>query len=262
MNNNIKPMLIINMGFSFIIAAMHKLSFVVICALVIGCNQSSNNAIRLAVAANAYLAIDSLVSTYDGQLPIEITISSSGKLTTQIIQGAPFDLLISADELYPQAIVDAGLSYSPPSVFAEGFIILMGANRNDISIDNIAQLKRIAIANPRLAPYGKASLQFLKNAQINGPEYVFGESINQVNQYIISGNVPLGITAKSTIRIPEADGLSWVEVDKNLYDPIKQSCVIIDREQPYMQEIVEFYQFLQSKQAQEVLNYYGYKTPQ
>jgi molybdate transport system substrate-binding protein len=147
-------------------------------------------------------------------------VSSSGKLTAQIRSGAPFEVFLSADTKYPDELHKAGFAAQAPKVYAYGSLVLWSREKRDLP-QNLRfltgpQIARIAVANPKLAPYGEAAVQALTYYKLYPKvekKLVFGESIAQVNQYVLSGAAPVGFTAKSVVLDPaaraKAPGWKW-----------------------------------------------------
>jgi molybdate transport system substrate-binding protein len=162
--------------------------------------------VRVAVAANAQFVMEELEAVFEKQtgIQLETIINSSGKITTQIQQGAPFDLFLSADMHYPDVLFKEGLTTAAPKIYAYGALVVwaIGATKptKDLSFLPQPSIKKIALANPKLAPYGVAAQEALKHYRLfdkTQEKWVMGESISQVNQYILSQAVEVGFTAKS-----------------------------------------------------------------
>jgi molybdate transport system substrate-binding protein len=228
--------------------------------------------IIVAVAANAQFAMQDLEKAYEQKsgLPIKTVISSSGKLTAQIQNGAPFDVFLSADMKYPNTLYAAGFTAAKPRVYAYGSLVLWTMKEVDLSrgikILEDAKTRKIAVANPQTAPYGAEAIKVLKHCQIYEsvmPKLVYGESIAQVNQYIFSQAAEVGITAMSVVLSPEMRGKGkWIEIDSAAYSPIAQGAVILKHgSQNHPQASQAFYGFLFSEAARKILKSYGYLLP-
>jgi molybdate transport system substrate-binding protein len=234
--------------------------------------QSQTRKIRVAVAANAQFVARLLKEAYEKEVPateVELIIGSSGKLATQIKQGAPFDVFLSADNSYPAALHQAGLTQEQPRVYAFGTLIIWTTKNLDLSkgigLVADARVKKIAIANAQLAPYGQAALQALSHYKLNKaakPKLVYAESIAQVNQYVLSGAADLGFTSKSVVLEPNMKGKGkWIPVAATAYPRIAQSAVLLKsaRNRNYTQA-QRFYNFLYSSKAKAIFKKYGYAT--
>ena len=240
-----------------------------------GCGGSSSRQERpllLATAANVQYAMEDLRLAFEAEtgIPCELVISSSGKLTAQIIQGAPYDLLVSANMLYPQTLVERGMAADTPRVYALGALVLWTLKEMDLDA-GLAFLRRpgggkIALPNPQNAPYGAEAIHALEHYDLleeAADRLVYGESIAQANQYIMSRACEVGFTAKSTVLSPRfRDTGRWVEVNAEAYQPIRQGVVITTYGARYhSSQSRRFLQFLFSEEAQAVLERYGYRIP-
>lgn len=227
--------------------------------------------LRIAVAANAQFVARTLAAEFKREtgLDAELVVGASGKFTTQIEQGAPFDVFLSADMKYPQELFEKGFTTGKPRVYAYGKLVIW--TLKNISIrDGLYSLTalhggKIAIANPELAPYGEAAIQALTRLKLLEkvqPNVVYGESIAQVNQYLLTGAADVALTAKSVVLDPGQAGKGkWAEVPGNLYTPIAQGVVIL-RPAAANPRAQRFYQFIFSKPAQEIFRKYGYQQAQ
>ncbi|RYF68358.1 MAG: molybdate ABC transporter substrate-binding protein, partial [Cytophagaceae bacterium] len=186
---------------------MKKLLFLLL--LWSSCLQAQS--LRVAVAANAQFVMESLGAAFQKQsgIKVESIVNSSGKLTTQIQQGAPYDLFLSADMEYPRTLYNQKLTTAAPVIYAYGSLVLWTLGTLPLSADlkvlRNPAVRHIAIANPETAPYGEAALSLLKYRKLLAPvqsRIVYGESISQVNQYVLSGAAEVGITAKSVVLDP------------------------------------------------------------
>jgi len=231
---------------------------------------ASAQQLHIAVAANAQFVAIKIKEAFKKETGMDavLTISSSGKLTAQIEQGAPFNVFLSADMKYPEELYSKGLTTGKPQVYAYGALVLWtikDINLNkDLSTLLNKDLKKIAIANPKLAPYGEAAVQALTRQDLLSKvqqKLVYGESIAQVNQYLLSGAADVAFTAKSVVLDSAVSGKGkWIEVDQKWYDPIAQGIVVIKQSDAgQMSAANKFYQFIFSKKAKDIFKKYGYK---
>ena len=153
----------------------------IILALMVLCSTVFAGQINVAVAANVSYAIDELVKEFNKTNPdtkIQVTLGSSGKFVTQIENGAPFDIFMSADMKFPQALFDKKLTKTTPVIYAQGALAMLSAKELDysrgINIVNDSSISKIAIANPKTAPYGAAAVEAIKNAKITSIENKIG----------------------------------------------------------------------------------------
>ena len=228
--------------------------------------------LTIAVAANVQFAFKDLQSVFTRETGIDIRtiIGSSGKITAQVRSGAPFDVFLSADMNYPQTLHKERLASSAPIVYAYGTLVLWTMSDLDLTpglkILTDPRVSRVAIANPKLAPYGRAALQALAHYQIADAvraKAVFGENVSQVNQYVYSQNVTAGFTAKSVVLSPIMRGEGhWVEVSQNSYQAIAQGVVILQHGTDNAEvDCKRFVNFLTSTAARTILAKYGYGLP-
>lgn len=226
--------------------------------------------LRVAVAANAQFVMEQLKTAYQKKTgtSIELIVNSSGKLTTQIQQGAPYDVFLSADMPYPETLHKAGLTVDAPVVYAYGSLVLWTAGdiplTADLTILSNSAVRHVAIANPATAPYGEAAVSYLTYKKLLNkiqPKLVYGESIAQVNQYILSGAAEVGFTAKSVVLDPSlAKKGHWVDLPQTGYFPIAQGVVILKRTSQG-KAAQQFVQFLRSPAARRILQQFGYRSP-
>ena len=242
---------------------------VLVIASVLACNTNNENKLTIAAAANVQFAMDTLASLFETETGIKTNIitGSSGKLTAQILQGAPYDVFLSADMKYPEEIYKNGKASSAPVVYAYGSLILW-TQKDDIIPDpsslSSEQIRRIAIANPKTAPYGVAAIEFLNNMNLFDrvkSKLIFGESISQVNQFITSKSADIGFSSESVVLATDLPVKGkWTRLDPTKYAPLKQGLVILDQENDKKEEAERFLEFILSHQAKKVLSEFGYKT--
>ncbi len=204
------------------------------------------------------------------EVKVNLIVGSSGKLTSQILHGAPFDILLAANLKYPQKLVEEGKAKGPPAIYGRGSLVLWTLNPIDLSQGPFLALsdstvKKIAIANPETAPYGLAADQYLSKCGLDEirSKLVRGESISQAAQFVQSKACELGIVSKSLVVAPPLHGKGkWVEIDPDCHDPIDQAAVLTHygmRNHEYLAQ--DFIDFLFSRVAQVVLQDFGYTIP-
>ncbi len=226
--------------------------------------------INIAVAANVSYAIDELKAEFAKTNPdtkVQVTLGSSGKLTAQIKNGAPYGLFMAANMTYPQALYSEKIAITEPVVYAQGALAYLSAKQQDFS-QGIALLQsekigKIAIANPKTAPYGKAAIEAMKAAGIYEnvkDKFVFAESISQTVAYAVTA-ADIGLIAKSSLYSDKMaeyrEGVNWAPVDPKLYTPIKQGIVLLNNSENNS-EYRAFYDFIASDKAKTILTQYGY----
>lgn len=235
--------------------------------MVLSCGKADKQKITIAAAANTQFAIRELITRFTEKtgLECELIIASSGKLTAQIAEGAPFDIFLAADMKYPEYIYKQGLAAEKPEIYAYGHLVLLNTEPAiDPKIDMILDpsVGKIALANPQTAPYGEATIQFLKNRRwFDSVEHklVYGESISQTNQFISTGAVSAGFTALSIVKANHLSGIgNWVLVPQQEHDPIEQGVVLINRNGEKNKAAEKFYTYLLSDEAAKILEDFGY----
>ena len=226
----------------------------------------------VAVAANMKDAFAEINAAYKaaGNSDIRIVYGSSGNFTAQIMNGAPFNLFISADEHFPIELSKKGKTIDEGVVYAIGKLAIISKNSARMSLANdktelmraINKANKIAIAKPELAPYGKAAIEYLKAEglwDIAKDKLIYGDNIGIATMYVVTGAADLGFTALSLAKSVEvAKETHFILVNSKLYAPIKQRMVLI-KDAP--QEAITLYQFMQRPAAKSILQKYGYSTP-
>ncbi len=226
--------------------------------------------INIAVAANVSYAIDELKAEFAKSNPetkVQVTLGSSGKLTAQIKNGAPYGLFMAANMKYPQALYNDKIAVTEPVVYAQGALAYLSIKKQDFGqgIKLLAgdTIGKIAVANPKTAPYGKAAVEAMKRAGVYEtvkPKLVYAESISQTVAYAVTA-ADIGLIAKSSLYSDKMaqykEGVNWAPVDPTLYTPIKQGVVLLKNGENNS-EYKAFYDFILSDVAKRILKQYGY----
>jgi len=240
-----------------------------IAAYFMGGSPAYAQTVRVAAAANLQAVMDVLQKDFKQKtgITIEPVIGSSGKLVAQISNGAPFDVFLSADMSFPEALYKGGFATGKPVVYAKGSLIICSSQ--NIGFNNWERLllsprtQKLAIANPAIAPYGKAAQEVLKRKGILDDvqsKIVYGESISQVNTYIATRVADVGFTTQSFIK--EAEGktqLYYKIIDADNYSPILQGMVILKRSEKNA-AAQKFYRYILSAATKSIFERYGYNT--
>jgi molybdate transport system substrate-binding protein len=243
-----------------------KLLFVVL-ILLFSCDQEKKSNLTIATAANMKFAMQELVKEFHQKTGInsEVIVGSSGKLTAQIKEGAPYDLFVSADMKFPNTLFENGLTLGKPQIYAYGSLVIWTVNtqlKADYKSFFKKQVNHVALANPKTAPYGRAAMEVLKKKGLFESlksKFVYGESIAQTNQFIISYAAEIGFTTISIVLSPNMKGKgNWKDVDHKLYTPIEQGLVILKNRDVHLKEAKRFQEFLFSSKGKEILNKFGY----
>jgi molybdate transport system substrate-binding protein len=226
---------------------------------------------RIAAASDLRFAMDEIVTAFRADHPesaVEVIYGSSGRFRTQIEHGAPFDLYFSADIAYPEALKAAGLTEGPVLPYALGRIVLWSSTRDasGLTLEDLAStdFRRIAIANPRHAPYGVRAREALQAAGVweaVEARLVYGESISHALQLVQSGAADVGIIALALALHPaiEAQG-GYALIDEDLHQPLAQGFVITRRgaDNPTARLFADY---VQQPAARRILRQYGFVLP-
>lgn len=244
--------------------------FLLILALICGLPVlSSAESLTIAVAANVQYPFQELKVIFQAETGVAIkeVIGSSGKLTAQIEQGAPFDIFLSADTDYPKMLYGHGLTHNEPQIYAYGALVLWTFKDLDLSkgveVLRDPLLQRIAIPLPKTSPYGREAVNVLRYyglvEDIN-KKLVYGESIAQVNWFVTTEASDIGFTSKSSVLSDPMQGQGqWREVEAQAYNPIAQAAVILKyAEKNNLKAAQTFFDFLFSKEARDIYQKYGY----
>lgn len=198
---------------------------------------SAQAGIRVAAAADLEPVLPRILEQFEKQSGIraEATYKASAELTTQIMNGAPFDVFFAANESYPQRLAAAGLTTGAPVVYANGTLVLWTRRDSHLTPslellrDN--RLKRLAIANPDRAPYGKAAVAALRKLGVYDAlqsRLATAENIAQAAQFADTGNADAGLISMTSALTPrlKADGTFFV-MPRDLYPPLRQAAVVV-----------------------------------
>jgi molybdate transport system substrate-binding protein len=197
-------------------------------------------ALAIAAASDLQSVMPGLAERFERETgrPVALTFGSSGNFFSQIQNGAPFDVFFSADVDYPRQLEKAGLT-EPGTLkpYAIGRLVLYAPTSTGVdlgrglSVLTDARIRRIAIANPEHAPYGRAALAALTHERLYDrvkPKLVFGENISQAAQFVQSGNAEISLLALSLARSPALRGAgTYVDVPASFYPSIEQAAVVL-----------------------------------
>lgn len=197
---------------------------------------------------------------------LQVAGGSSGNFYSQIKNGAPFDVFFSADMERPKLLEDEGFGVKDTRfTYAIGRLVLWSSNADLIKGEETLRskkFKRLAIANPKTAPYGVAAMQVMQKLELwesLQPQIVMGESLGQTIGFIESGNAQLGFVALSQIMDPKikSQGSRW-DVPTDLHEPIKQDVILLakGKDNPAAKALLEF---MGGPQARKIIQYYGYE---
>lgn len=244
-----------------------KYLFIIYGIFLISCTKQSQDNLHIATASNMQFVMHELTASFTKETGIqcEVIVGSSGKLSAQIKQGAPFDLFVSANMRYPEDLFTSGFTTKKPTIYAYGRLVLWSMSTSaNLSLDYLMSdnVKHIAVANPRIAPYGIPAIEVLKNEGIYESvkeKLVFGESISQTNQFITSEVAEVGFTAKSVVLSPNMkENDNWIELNITSYTRIAQGVVILNNRNDHREDAQKFHDFLLSQKGGKILIKFGY----
>lgn len=227
--------------------------------------------LTIAAAAQLKFAMDEVVTRFNQAHPdhqVIVVYGASGKLLAQIQQGAPYDLYFSADMDHPRELYDKGFAASEVILYAYGRIVVWigipdSAPLTLTDLTNPA-IKRIAVANPKHAPYGQRAEEALRAAGVLDQvqaKLVFGENIAHAVQFVQTGNAQAGIIALALVKSPQLakSGQAWL-IPEEMHQPLAQGFIITKRAQ-HRQLAMTFAEFMKSDTAVSILHAYGYVLP-
>lgn len=235
--------------------------------------QAFSAEIAIAAASDLNFAIKEVIAEYEKTTGnrAKLSLGSSGNFYAQIQNGAPFDLYFSADIGYPKKLEEAGLIV-PGSLYryAVGRIVLWTnhTSHRDVSkgleVLRDPSIKKIAIANPKHAPYGRAAVAAMEHFKVYEQakdRLVLGENISQAAQFIESGACDIGVIALSLALAPtmKAAGTYW-EIPSEAHPPLEQGAAIL-KSSKQQESAKQFVEFMQGKQGQEIMTRYGFTLP-
>ncbi len=229
--------------------------------------------ITVAAAADLQFVFQDVATRFqkDTGHNVKLIFGSSGNFFAQIQNGAPFDIFFSADIGYPQKLEAAGLA-EPGTLYeyATGKIVLLAPKaspldlKSGLSVLLDPQIKKIAIANPEHAPYGRAAVAALQHEKLYdqiSSKFVMGENISQTASFVVSGAADIGIVALSLALAPTAqEKASYASIPDDEYPPIRQGAAILKASQ--QKELArQFMAYLKKPEIVSLLEKYGFAVP-
>jgi molybdate transport system substrate-binding protein len=241
-----------------------------IAAYCITGTAQNRNVVTVAAAADLSDPLKEIAGPFEKNTGtrLNIVVGSSGQLCTQIENGAPFDVFMSADTNYPQQLIaegkaDGGTLFT----YGTGRLVLMANADSPIDLHDIAgtllgaSVRKIAIANPQHAPYGRAAVEALKALGVYAKvaqKLAIGENVSQAAQFVETGNAQVGFVAMARVMAPGERGrVKYAEVPAGAYTPIKQAAVVLSRAAGNSAAHA-FLQYLKTPDAVAVLRKYGF----
>lgn len=250
---------------------MRLLKLLVLVVALLLATTARAEKITIAAAADLKFAMDEIVTVFKASQPvheIEVIYGSSGKFHTQIQQGAPYDLYFSADIAYPRELAKLGLAASEVKPYAVGRIVLwsnsLEAGKMTLASLSDPRISKIAIANPKHAPYGKRAEEALRAAGMWDKvrdKLVLGENIANTAQFVQTGNAQVGIIALALALNPElATAGGHFLIPDHLHSPLEQGFIItkLGGAKPLARQFADF---MGAPSARSIMSKYGFVLP-
>ena len=229
----------------------------------------------VAAAANLNFALTAIADQFARErgTRVEVVFGASGTLARQIQDGAPFELFLAADEEFPNQLVKAGLTRDAGVVYAVGRLAVFAPTGSPLAVDERLEglsrlvkqggVTRFAIANPEVAPYGRAAEAVLRKHGLWDairPRLVLGDTIAQAAQFATTGNAVGGLLAYSLVLAPGfGERGHYAVIPETDHEPLRQRMVLLKQARP---AVVQFYDYLQTDAARAILRKHGYGVPQ
>ena len=225
----------------------------------------------IAAASDLRFALDEIIAMYRKQHPaheFEVIYGSSGKMTAQIMNGAPYDIFFSADISFPEKLKAAGLTATDPAIYAIGRIVIWSntLDASKLTLEDLPtdpRIRRIAIAQPAHAPYGLRAKEAMQSAGVweaVQPKLVFGENIVHTAQMVESGAADVGIIALSLAMFPAMAKHPRHLIDAKLHKPLTQGYVVTKRG-GRKAVVMNFARYMETDEAHAIMERYGFVMP-
>lgn len=234
--------------------------------------SSAQTVPTVAAASDLKFALEEIAANYkaDKDQDVKLVFGSSGVLWQQVKNGAPFGLLMSADEAYVDDLYKNGLTIDKGNLYAIGRIVLLEKKSSPIKLSAdkegliraIQAARKIAIANPEHAPYGRAAKEYLMSMGVwdqAQAKLVFGENISQATMFALTGSADFAISALSLASSPQIQAQSTsAPIPDSLHKPLKQKMALLKNNSASAKD---FYQYLQEARSRQVMVRYGFIAP-
>ncbi len=247
----------------------------VLLAAFCGPGLSAQRVPRVAAASSLNFALPEIAERFarDSGERVDIVLGASGTLARQIQEGAPFEIFLAADEAFAERVAAAGLTRDAGVVYAVGRLVLFAPRGSPLIPDaqlaglrqllDAGQVSRFAIANPDVAPYGRAAEAALRRHGLWDrlrPHLVLGDTIAQAAQFATTGNAVGGLVAFSLVRGPGfAEGGTFALLPESDHPPLRQRMVLLNRAGAVAER---FYDYLQGAEARAIFQRFGFEVPE
>lgn len=245
----------------------NRLLFVLLAAAVGLASRANAEDVSVAVAANFTAPMQQIAAEFEKDTGHKVvgSFGATGKFYAQIKSGAPFEVLLAADDETPAKLVKEGVGVAGSQfTYAVGKLVLWSAKPGVVDdkgeVLRKGNFEHISLANPKLAPYGAAAIETMKALDVHDalqPKFVTAENITQAHQFVSTGNALLGFVALSQVlRNGKIEGSAWL-VPGNLYQPIRQDAVVLEKGKgkPAAEALMKY---LQGDKAKAVIKSFGY----
>ena len=226
--------------------------------------------ITIAAAADLRNALDDITKLYKEKhqnVKVDVIFGSSGNLYQQITNQAPYDLFFSADLSFASKLEEQKLTVGKPIIYAIGHLVLWSATKDvskGLDLLKSEDIKKISIANPDIAPYGKRAVEVLKYYKLYDiikDKIVKGDNVSQAAQFVLTGNAEAGIIALSLALSPEMSAKGkYFLIDEKSYSKLEQAYVILKKSEK-KKELLDFVKFLETEKVKDIFTKYGFKLP-
>lgn len=249
---------------------MSRLRHLLAFALLLAAGPLAAESVHVAVASNFVAPMERIARLFEDSTghTLKLSSGSSGRFATQIRNGAPFEVFLSADSSSPAALESEGLGVAGSRyTYALGRLVLWSARAGVVDAEGAVlrngSFNKLSLANPKLAPYGAAAEEVLRNLHLveaTRARWVMGENIAQAYQFVFTGNADLGFVALSQVMdagTGKPAGGSWWLVPPELHDPIRQDILLLQagRDSTAAQALL---QFMRSAEVRSLISDYGY----
>lgn len=242
--------------------------FLVACGSSPAATPTPAEPLLVAAAADLQFAFTEIGERFEAETgqKVTFTFGSTGNLTTQIENGAPFDILAAANVSFVDRLTEKGLTIpETQQLYAQGRIVLVVNRNSGLQATDLEDLRdptitRIAIANPEHAPYGMAAREAMQSVGVWADiedKLVLGENVAQTLQFVQTGDAPVGIVALSIANVPEVTGTL---IAAELHEPINQALTVI-KNTPHEEAARAFIEFVNSPEGREIMKRYGFLLP-
>jgi molybdate transport system substrate-binding protein len=249
---------------------MKKRILLVLSMCLISISTLLSQTITIAAAADLRFVLDEVITEFknsNSDIKVDIIYGSSGNLYQQIVNQGPFNIFFSADISYPKKLDSLKLTASRPKLYAIGHLVMWSGTLDvskGINLLGTAEVKKISIANPRVAPYGKRAMECLKYYGIDTKvkdKVVEGENVSQAAQFVLTGNAEVGLIALSLALSPEMKSKGkFFLIDENSYSKLEQAYVILKNSE-VSKDVLKFVQFIETDATRKLFGKYGFKLP-